>query len=334
MNKITLTAALSEKCNLNCTYCNINKNSKSALDPQNFINEYYRLTTNPNVRVNVDFYGGEPLFHLNSIKKILGEIGKDKNITFFLPTNGLLLTEEIVEILVKYKVNVSLSFDGLWQDKNRPLLNGRGTLRQYYDKKELFHKVPNIKCHTMITRGCYNLLENYLYIKNEFGFNTELTLIRDTGVWSAEDIIFLKQGISELFSWYCEHPHEEMPNFILGHLKHFLDYHIGGHTSTSCGAGKTILMMNENNEVLPCVRFEKNKEWIGRIPSYLNMEKCSPCEIKNYCNKGCLYEQIKNGGPIDELCQVYRHIFFHVKRLIGVLKEHDTFKRKIMEEYI
>ena len=67
----------------------------------------------------------------------------------------------------------------------------------------------------MIDKGCYNLLENHLWIKENFGFNPHLTLVRDINTWNIDRVEKLKQGISELFDWYINNSHEEIPFFIV-----------------------------------------------------------------------------------------------------------------------
>jgi len=248
-----------------------------------------------------------------------------------MPTNGLLLTEDNIEYLVNNKVGISLSFDGLWQDRNRLQLNGKKTLDKFLEKRELFKKIPDVSCHTMITRGCYNLLENHLFIKNTFGFNPELTLVRDVGTWNMESVERLKLGIDELFDWYLNNPDEEMPFFIKFYLRHILDYKSKGFTSENCGAGIDMLMFSEN-KLVSCTRFKDQPEVIAKIPEFRRMSKCETCEVKNYCKKGCLYEQINNDGPIEELCVIYKYMYNKVFEAMGHLKTNENFVSVVKKE--
>lgn len=327
-----LTVFLSEKCNLNCTYCNQDKWSKKEIDPYLFLEEYKRIRNEfPNEPIKIDFFGGEPLMFIDLIKTIIKETENDKDISYGMPTNGLLMTEEILNYLISKNVEISLSFDGLWQDKNRFQLNGKGTTKKFLEKKELFKKIPNFKIHTMIHRGCYNLLENHLFIKENFGVNPDLTLVRDVGVWNENSVNNLKKGIEELFSWYMKNTEEDMPNFIKYYFRHFLNYEVKNYTKDFCGAGTDIFMFSENKPV-PCNRFKDSPELIEKIPSYHKMSVCQTCEVKNYCEKGCLFEQIKNEGPIKELCDIYKYMYHKVSNLCSVLKNDLNFKKLLMEE--
>jgi radical SAM protein with 4Fe4S-binding SPASM domain len=328
----TLNVVLSEKCNLNCTYCNQDKWSKKEIDPYLFLEEYKRIREEfPDELIRIDFFGGEPLMFMDLIKIIIAETEHDSNIKYVMPTNGLLLTEDNLPYILEKKIEVSISFDGLWQDRNRLQLNGKGTFERFLEKREIFRQIPDLKMHTMIYKGCYNLLENHLYIKNNYGINPELTLVRDMGVWDQKSVDRLKDGIKELFDWYIANPTEEMPFFILFYLRHFLNYTNKRYTRDFCGAGTNIFMFSENKTV-PCNRFKDEPKMIEDIPKYIKMSVCQTCEVKNYCEKGCLFEQIKNKGPIAELCDIYKYAYNQVRHMTKSLYNNDYFKNTVMME--
>jgi uncharacterized protein len=328
----TLLVVLSEKCNLNCTYCGVDKWSKKTIDPYLYLEEFRKLRASyPDETIKIDFFGGEPLLQIDLIKIILDEVKKDGNIKLFMPTNGLLLDEDKADFLVENNIEVSISFDGLWQDTNRLQLNGKPTLERFFEKRDMFKRLPGVNCHTMIYRGCYNLLENHLFIRDNFGFNPELTLVRDVGVWDRESVDKLLAGIQEMFDWYIANPHEEMPYFIMFYLRHFLNYHTKGVETDNCGAGTDMFMFSEN-KVVPCTRFKDSPEMIAEIPKYARMPECQTCEVKNYCKKGCLFEQIKNQGPIVELCDIYKYVYKQVSKMSAKLRNNEHFREVLKRE--
>jgi uncharacterized protein len=328
----TLLVVLSEKCNLNCTYCGVDKWSKKAIDPYLYLEEFRKMRSQyPSETIKIDFFGGEPLLQMDLIKIILDGVKDDRNLKLFMPTNGLLLDDEKLQFLIDHKIEISISFDGLWQDRNRLQLNGKGTVERFFEKRDLFRQIPNVRCHTMIYKGCYNLLENHLFIRDNFGFNPELTLVRDVGVWDQHSVNRLKAGMKELYDWYISNPQEPIPFFILFYLRHFLNYHSKGVSIDNCGAGSDVWMFSEN-KVVPCTRFKDSPEMIAEIPKYAKMEVCQTCEVKNYCHKGCLFEQIKNQGPIVELCDIYKYAYQETRRVVSELKTNPYFKQVIQTE--
>jgi sulfatase maturation enzyme AslB (radical SAM superfamily) len=310
----------------------VDKWSKLSIDPYLYLEEFRKMRERfPDETIKIDFFGGEPLLQMDLIKIILDGVKHDDNLKLFMPTNGLLLDEKKVQFLIDNNIEVSLSFDGLWQDRNRLQLNGKKTLHRFMEMRDMFKQIPGVNCHTMITKGCYNLLENHLWIRDNFGFNPELTLVRDVGTWDQDSVDKLKVGISEMFDWYIENPEQGMPYFVLFYLRHFLDYHSKGVTTDNCGAGTHMFMFSEN-KVVPCTRFKDSPDMIAEIPKYAQMPVCQTCEVKNYCKKGCLFEQIKNQGPIVELCDIYKYTYREVKRMTAALKNNEFFKQVVREE--
>lgn len=328
----TLLVVMSEGCNLDCSYCGVNKKSTATIDPALYLEEFRKLrAAQPNETIAVDFFGGEPLMQMPIVRQIIDGISSDGNVTMFMSTNGLLLTQPIVDYLVSSGVELSLSFDGLWQDKNRLQFTGKGTRQRLLDKKELICSIPNLKIHSMISRGCYNLLENYKFIQEHFGINAELTIVRDVGTWDMFSVRKLNAGITELIDWYIDNPNEDLPPFIKTYLTHFLSYHLTHEEKLNCGAGSSMFMFADN-KLWPCTRFKQQPELLEQIPQYLSMSKCQTCDVRNYCNKGCLIEQIKNEGPIEELCTVYKHIYHEISRMSNKLQHNPLFIAAVTKE--
>ena len=99
-----------------------------------------------------------------------------------------------------------------------------------------------------------------------------------------------------------------MPAFILYYLRHFLNFHARQHVKKNCGAG-TSTQFFDNDRVIPCTRFSKSPELLDKIEEFYEMVECNICPVRNYCEKGCLIEQIRNERPIAELCTIYKFIY-------------------------
>lgn len=330
---ITVAITLSEQCNLNCTYCGVDKLSKAKIDPNKFLADFWqKKSANPDEIFKLDFHGGEPLIQWDLIVEIIEATKHEKNVKYFMPTNGLLLTETMVEYLNQHKVQVSLSFDGLWQDLNRPQFGKKGSLSQYLSKIPIFKKLNKPECHSMIYKGNFNLLENHLYIKNTLGINPGLTLVRDIGVWDKESANKFNEAFTELVNWYIDHINtEEMPGLMKEYFGHILLFASKKIRVDNCGASETNFNFTDN-KMTPCIRF-KDQETIDKIPEFQFMKECHTCEVKDYCRKGCMYENIKNNGPIIELCDMYKHMYKELSRMVKNLNGNETF-RKVLNEAV
>lgn len=329
----TLSVALSEQCNLNCGYCNVDKRSKDRIDADLFIDQYKVMRQQyPDEQIQIDFYGGEPLLQYDLIQRIIEATSGDDNVKYYMPTNGLLLNQERLDYFKNYNITISLSFDGLWQDTNRLQLNGKLTQKKYLSKKNFFKQIPTYQIHSMVSAGNYNLLENHLYILKNMDANPNLTFIRDRGIWDSESVEKVKEGISELFDWYKQNADtEEMPNIIKEYLRHIILYKAKGYETKTCGAGVDFFSFSEN-KLVPCNRYKDEPDVIAKIPEYTVMNKCTTCEVRNYCRKGCLYEQIKNEGPVDELCDIYKHMYAEIFKMLAELKNNSSLVSIVKKE--
>jgi len=181
----------------------------------------------------------------------------------------------------------------------------------------------------MIYKNNFNLLENHLYILNELELNPEFTLIRDVGVWEKGDALKFNQAFTELLEWYMERVDQvEMPSLMKEYLKHIVLYTSKKVKVDYCGASETHFSFTEN-KLIACNRF-KDQQMTDQIGKYKKMDECESCSVKNFCRKGCLFENIKNKGPIAEICEMYRHIYGELLRMTKTLKDNESFKKIVL----
>jgi uncharacterized protein len=128
-------------CNFRCDYCyekpvgNVKRMPRAIMDKiVSWVVDNMRPTTKV---LNVMWFGGEPLLAVDQIKylsRAFLEITKDKNISYYsnIITNGYLLTEEIVNMLLENRVkSCMVTIDGPEgvHDRRRMLKNGGKTWR-------------------------------------------------------------------------------------------------------------------------------------------------------------------------------------------------------------
>ena len=135
-----LILQITQQCNLRCSYCTYSGNyynrghsdKKMTFEvARKAIDFYFEHSREKDVRT-IAFYGGEPLFEFSLLKKCVEYAEsktKDKELFFYLTTNGTLLTEQIISYLREHRVNVTVSLDGYKEahDSNRKEKNGEGS---------------------------------------------------------------------------------------------------------------------------------------------------------------------------------------------------------------
>ena len=134
-----LKLSITKKCNLKCIYCHYtDKDQKDTDLPYEFwervLKEYKNLNLDFLKEKKVTLTGGEALLH-KDFWKIL-KLSKDLNFYVSLPTNGSLLTPEIVKSFKKYEVDdVIIAFDG--NKENHDKLRGEGSFDKAYEGARL-----------------------------------------------------------------------------------------------------------------------------------------------------------------------------------------------------
>lgn len=142
---LEIIVKISERCNINCTYCYVfNKSNDLAINSipiisKSTINNLREFLENLSYSydvdvIQIDLHGGEPLLikkeRFELICKTLRE-GDYKNTSLEIAcqTNGTLINDEWIELFGKYKVNVSVSLDGpkFINDQARIDKKGQGT---------------------------------------------------------------------------------------------------------------------------------------------------------------------------------------------------------------
>jgi len=108
----TLSLAITNRCNLNCSFCHINK-GQSSLSVDTIIKlckEFDRLGT-----FDVAIGGGEPLIHKDLVI-ICKRIWEETSLGLSITTNGTLLNNELITVLKNYVSFLRISIDSV--DKN------------------------------------------------------------------------------------------------------------------------------------------------------------------------------------------------------------------------
>ena len=131
---------IAHDCNLRCKYCFAEEGEyhgrRALMSCEVGMRALDFLIENSGARKNleVDFFGGEPTMNFEVVKKLV-EYGRSreketgKNFRFTLTTNGMLLTDEILDFANKEMHNLVLSIDGRKEvnDRMRPTAGGKGS---------------------------------------------------------------------------------------------------------------------------------------------------------------------------------------------------------------
>ena len=327
---------IAHDCNLACKYCFAEEGEyhggralmsyevgKKALD---------FLIANSGNRVNleVDFFGGEPLMNFQVVKDLVAygrskEKEFNKKFRFTLTTNGMLLTDEVMEFANKEMANVVLSIDGRKEvhDFMRPTRNGKGSYDLIIDK---FKKMAEMRHQT-----------NY-YVRGTFthynlDFSKDVLHLADMGFKqiSAEPVVapddmdyaIREEDLPQLFEEYDNLAKEMVKREKEGNGFNFFHFMIDleqgpcvAKRLSGCGSGTEYLAVTPWGDLYPCHQFVGQDEFLlgnvfegikkqeicdeFKMCNVYAKEKCQDCFARYYCSGGCAANSYKFHGSITD----------------------------------
>lgn len=360
---VSLDLHVIDDCNLRCKYCYVEESCKKDKIPQEMseeiIEKAYRfaLRSFPNAKnVSITLYGGEPLLFWKKFHFLVEkakEIFKDKKVMIGFPTNGTIVSDEILAFLKKNNISFQLSLDGSKkeQDLLRPMANGKGTSEIINKNLPKFKEIrDHLGVRSTITPYNMNLPELFRFFK-EKGFK-KITFCACSSCQN--DFLIREQDLPGLFhQWdlladlYLEHLFEEnSPIQIQPIFSMLTALHFGEKKYNFCGSGKNLLAVSTDGGIYACHRFIGNEKYkIGDLDqgfyedsslrkdlfarSVETEKDCEKCFAKYLCAGGCFHERSQLFS--QTFCQIYTHLLAQAIRIYVELEIHHpaAFERMV-----
>ena len=330
-----LCLLVAHTCNLNCEYCFAPQGKfkgqhglmsfetgKRALD---FLVENSGFRRN----LEVDFFGGEPLLNFEVCKQLVAyarsiEKEKKKNFRFTLTTNGVGITDEVIEWANRECHNVVLSLDGRKEvnDRFRVDLAGKGSYDRIVPKFKKFVEARQGRGYYM--RGTFthfntDFTRDIFHMADDLGF-TELSMEPvvtspdSPSALTAEDLPVLMEQYEILAKDMLRREKEGRP---ITFYHYMIDLEHGPciyKRISGCGAGTEYMAVTAWGDLYPCHQFVNNPEykmgniWDGVTRKDLRndfmlcnvyaREDCDDCWAKLYCSGGCAANSYHATGDI------------------------------------
>ena len=337
-------------CNLNCSYCfaaqgKFNgrtglmsfETGKRALD---------FLVENSGTRRNleVDFFGGEPLMNFEVCKQLVAyarsiEKEKNKNFRFTITTNGIGITDEVIDWVNKECYNVVLSLDGRKEvnDRFRKDIHGVGSYDRIVPKfQKLVEARKGLPGKTYYMRGTYthhntDFTNDLFHMVDDLGF-TELSMepvvapADSPEALTEEDLPILYEQYEILAKDMLRREREGKP---ITFYHYMIDLEHGPciyKRISGCGSGTEYMAVTPWGDLYPCHQFVGDERyklgdiWNGVTNTALREEfkhcnvyarpDCKDCWAKLYCSGGCTANAMHATGDIHGTyeygCKVFR----------------------------
>lgn len=357
---IRLTLNVANTCNMNCGYCFANgghylsdekimstETAKRAVDV--FFEHFGRIGS-------VKFIGGEPLVNWNTIKFVcdyisdLYENGRIDNIPhYIIATNGMILTQEIIDYTNKFDFSVGLSFDGPdWiHDMVRLKRDGSKTSEIIKQNIKRWQNGSNGKYPSSIN-ACYSgvhetngvsVLESAMYIRDGLGVK-KVNIVPVDASKNSEFKLYCPEKFGDIGEELSKMGDEKYKRYAITKLKKLEKLLRERYTMprTICKAGITTFGVSANGLLSPChmltdddgfymgsifdenpfesTEFKSIQNKLINHSRYDNAE-CRDCFAHKICI-GCLGGNLfRNGDPWKcdpEICEIFR------RAVVGVIK--------------
>ncbi len=339
---------LTDKCNFQCDYCYFREKALKNFDRL--------MTMSPTLaRQAVDllldspaplkhrsiwFFGGEPLLALDLLKSTVDYAEQQAarhgiRMSFGIFTNGALLTDKVIDYLIKHRVAVQVSLDGPPElnDQARRAANGEGTQDQVLQNCLRFLKRSPHKfsVRATLTHQNLHLVELVQYFL-DLGFEhimveKAVAPVGASYALTAEDNATLLAEYSKLAELYLDRLlHGQLFNlYVLTNLILRLHAGIGWQR---CLAGTAKVTIAPDGSIYSCPVFigSGNSLRIGDVENGLdpaartpyvvdswvgNMATCQQCWARYLCGGGCRYSALISNGAVDRPhvgnCELLRH---------------------------
>lgn len=331
---------LTKECNLNCNYCG----GGSDTQPKEIRYTIPDLVgfLSADKAPTVEFYGGEPLLRIGTMKQIMDAIpGR-----FVIQTNGLLLDKIEPHYLEKFH-SILVSIDGGKEvtDRNR----GSGVYDKVIRNSKLIRErgFPGDLIARMTVPQSADIYENVLHLAGlqifdhihwQLGFEMFWeSWEEETGIetW----VISYNAGISSLVEWWVGEMENtgRVPGMVpfIGITNSLL---CGGPSRLRCGSGIDFFTVMPDGRISACpVSIDFDFSIAGSIledvpQSLCNkvcvIEPCTSCDIFTICGGRCLFvnraqDMLRKDG-YSLICSTVRHLVReleaalpHIREMIG-----------------
>lgn len=342
-----LCLLVAHTCDLNCSYCFASQGKFHGKEGIMTIETAKRaidfLVENSGNRRNleVDFFGGEPLLNFELCKETVAyarsiEKAHGKNFRFTLTTNGVKLTDEVIEWANKECYNVVLSLDGRKEvhDRFRVDRAGRGSYDRIVPNFQKFVESRGDKSYYM--RGTFShyntdFTNDIFHMADDLGFS-ELSMepvVTDPSSPSAlteEDLPVLYEQYEILAKDMLRREKDGKP---ITFYHYMIDLEHGPcvyKRVSGCGSGTEYMAVTAWGDLYPCHQFVNDPEYkLGNIWDGVQHEnirdafkecnvysrpECKECWARMYCAGGCAANALHATGDIHGVyeygCKLFR----------------------------
>ena len=334
----SLALDISGSCNLKCVYCAENSTmpKREPMDMKTLnlsVDSIFNWSENKN-GVSIHLGSGEPLLNaslLRTLDKKARKLASERHqpLSLYLTTNGTLLNNQIIKLLITGNWNVKISIDGdqATHDRQRKSKTGEGTFLAIQPAlSHLVKQMPESFSTTSVLCHGTDPKDVFYAIASMGVGSIEIVPI----AVAKESKFALRQNDFDVYRTFIfEYAQriakgEQLPVNIRFHkrLLKALGY---GNSRVPCGAGRTFYAVGPQGDIYPCFRFvglskyrlgdlsgisSERVKWFtassGR--TYDQRIECQRCWAASLCGGPCYAcaDLFGSGSALASYCEIVR----------------------------
>ncbi|MBU1613670.1 radical SAM protein [Patescibacteria group bacterium] len=315
-----ITFILTNRCNLNCTYCYLRDDVSNKSKDMNWKTIHLTLEKYLH-KINgvplISFFGGEATLRFDLIKKTVKNVRKLQPETIFhLSSNGT-FNNEVSEFLLNEMFIISISCDGKAEqhNKNRKFVNGEGSWEKIIENIRILQTLPVIIRMTLTKNNIDHIPPAIQFFTDTYGIKFfHIEIVSETG--NTNEYLPNPHKISKCF--------DEILSILeksKGYIFHSSWQNIVDPQSIFCSAfKKENVIINPEGNITGCYRIH-NPSGIFNFGSITNdnftatcdlepflYKDCKECDYRYICGGGCIWRNSLNefelGGNKSEICDI------------------------------
>jgi len=356
-----LQLSISDACNFKCKYCFADRSDHRSEERRRLIDHPHKLMDfdtallaaetlidnakrNDKERLVIKFFGREPLVNWPVMERLMNHVGFGERygikVRWDCTTNASLFTDEIAEVMARYRVNLYISVDSINEanDVNRPTKQGGKTF-EVIDRAIARARGRGIEVFVSAVLSSLNFdqFDNALVdYAVKYGIRNVIVLLamQDSFLMnqrtrSTEEIV---DKLWEIYSYarsrglnVAGYWHNPLRRLLLTTHEDVMRTQLEDHNS--CTATGFQLSVEPSGDVFPCRAQSLHLGHISRFEdmlrsdvyrwqtmrTYCNVPACRGCEIEGVCQGECLghSEEMYEGDiyrPDPSFCDIYRRV--------------------------
>jgi uncharacterized protein len=308
------TLAITQKCNLACDYCYIKKNNSAMeLSAARRIVDFIFGNVPLDEKIDIGFFGGEPLLEFELVKNITGMIQTHERydpdqVTISVTTNGTILSEHIMEFIAEKNLVLCISCDGppAVQDRFRRFPDGRKSSPMVENNiKQALSRFPMVPVNSVYGPDTLESLPDIVDYLASLGVRSIYLNPDISAHWTEKETDALPRIYNVIGEKYLDYYMRGTPKYISiidGKITVILR---GGYKPLErCRMGKGEFAFAPSGNVYPCERFigsdDGRTHCLGNINDGLTGTKqcqpisatalnreCQTCGLRDYCMNWC-----------------------------------------------